>query len=156
MNNFANPIFQGCGLTMITGACTAINPIDFTLWTSIVLVFGMMIGILISSLCRFFRSRKNGGYEDDCRCCQGIKAGAAVVAGYYKALEMAEESICPRRLQIKRVSPEKEEWNLAFLWRFFTIILVQFSYPVIPFYIFRAFSITQRLKINATQPLLWT
>ena len=42
---------QGCGLTMITGFCTAINPIDFTLWTSIVLVFGIMLGICISGLC---------------------------------------------------------------------------------------------------------
>ena len=96
---------------MITGACTAINPIDFTLWTSIVLVFGMLIGISISSLCRFFTTRTK---DHDCRCCQaaGIRAYAAsAFAGYYKALEMEEESPTgsPRRLQIKRVSPEKEE-----------------------------------------------
>eukprot|EP00093_Oithona_nana_P015033 15033.XXX_579779_581141_1 [CDS] Oithona nana genome sequencing. len=99
----------GCGLTMITGACTAINPIDFTIWSSIVLVFGMMIGISISSLCRFFTSSRK---DHDCRCCQavGIRAYAASAFGYYKALEMEEESPgCPRRLQIKRVSLEKEE-----------------------------------------------
>jgi hypothetical protein len=40
---------------MITGFCTAINPIDFTLWSTIVLVFGIMIGILLSSLYRYCR-----------------------------------------------------------------------------------------------------
>ena len=34
----------GCGLTMISGFCTAINPIDFTLWTTIVLIFGIFLG----------------------------------------------------------------------------------------------------------------
>jgi len=36
---------------MISGFCTAINPIDFTLWTSFVLMVGMLLGILLSTLC---------------------------------------------------------------------------------------------------------
>jgi len=46
----------GCGLTMISGFCTAINPIDFTIWTSIVFSFGIMMGILMSSVWRCFTS----------------------------------------------------------------------------------------------------
>ena len=41
---------------MISGFCTAINPIDFTIWTSIVFSFGIMMGILMSSVWRCFTS----------------------------------------------------------------------------------------------------
>jgi hypothetical protein len=41
----------GCGLTSVTGFCTAINPIDFTLWTCEVFIAGLAAGILLS---RFF------------------------------------------------------------------------------------------------------
>jgi len=36
----------GCGLTSVTGFCTAINPIDFTLWTIEVFLAGLVSGII--------------------------------------------------------------------------------------------------------------
>ncbi len=39
----------GCGLTSVTGFCTAINPIDFTLWTIEIFLAGVNIIKLLSS-----------------------------------------------------------------------------------------------------------
>ena len=43
----------GCGLTSVTGFCTAINPIDFTLWTCEVFIAGLAAGILLTRI--FYR-----------------------------------------------------------------------------------------------------
>ena len=46
----------GCGLTQLTGFCTAINPIDFTLWTIVVALLSFIAGIcvtLVVQLCFF-------------------------------------------------------------------------------------------------------
>ena len=46
----------GCGLTSVSGFCTAINPIDFTLWTCEVFIAGLATGISLSrifNLCNF-------------------------------------------------------------------------------------------------------
>jgi hypothetical protein len=51
----------GCGLTSVTGFCTAINPIDFTLWTCEVFLAGLAAGILLSwffSHCNFKVKRR--------------------------------------------------------------------------------------------------
>ncbi len=39
----------GCGLTSVTGFCTAINPIDFTLWTIEIFLAGVNVIKLLSS-----------------------------------------------------------------------------------------------------------
>jgi len=40
----------GCGLTSVTGFCTAINPIDFTLWTLQVFIAGLIVGIVLTQM----------------------------------------------------------------------------------------------------------
>merc|ERR1719228_1994900 len=61
----------GCGLTMISGFCTAINPIDFTIWTSIVFSFGVTIGILMSSFYSFLTSCLSSTNVANRLCCIG-------------------------------------------------------------------------------------
>jgi hypothetical protein len=40
----------GCGLTSVTGFCTAINPIDFTLWTLEVFIVGLFVGTVLTQI----------------------------------------------------------------------------------------------------------
>ena len=85
---------------MITGFCTAINPIDFTLWTSIVLLVGMMIGILLSSIFRFFIDRldQNIGHRKN-----------LVEKSHYQQYYPMEMDFCDQK--VRRRSPEKEQWT---------------------------------------------
>lgn len=57
----------GCGLTSVTGFCTAINPIDFTLWTVEVFLAGLVSGIITAQvynwLVRKFRKLNRGATE---------------------------------------------------------------------------------------------
>ena len=39
----------GCGLTSVTGFCTAINPIDFALWSLQIFILGMCTGVILIS-----------------------------------------------------------------------------------------------------------
>ena len=100
-------IFQGCGLTMITGFCTAINPIDFTLWTSIVLLFGMMIGILLSSIFRFFFASSNS-HRLSLEQRRALMAKGHLKDHYPMEMEFYEDEKCRR---IRRRSPDKEQWT---------------------------------------------
>ena len=91
---------------MITGFCTAINPIDFTIWTSIVLLFGMMIGILLSSLFRFFTSSAFDRRSD----LQNLLLAKNSSQHHYP-MEMdfiCNDEECHR---IRRRSPDKEQWS---------------------------------------------
>jgi len=36
----------GCGLVSVSGFCTAINPIDFTLWSLQIFLIGFLVGML--------------------------------------------------------------------------------------------------------------
>ena len=56
---------------MISGFCTAINPIDFTIWTSIVFSFGVTIGILMSSFYSFLTSCLSSTNVANRLCCIG-------------------------------------------------------------------------------------
>ena len=46
----------GCGLTSVTGFCTAINPIDFTLWTVEVFLLGLVAGIVSAQTYNYIRN----------------------------------------------------------------------------------------------------
>lgn len=46
----------GCGLTSVTGFCTAINPIDFTLWTVEVFLLGLVAGIVSAQMYNYIRN----------------------------------------------------------------------------------------------------
>ena len=90
---------------MITGFCAAINPIDFTIWTSIVLLIGMMIGILLSSLFRFFTS-----YTFDGRSNLQNLLLAKESSQHHYPMEM--DHICYDK--IRRRSPDKEQWYILY------------------------------------------
>ena len=91
---------------MITGFCTAINPIDFTIWTSIVLLFGMMIGILLSSIFRFFTSSAVYRRSD----LQNLLLAKNSSQHHYP---MEMDFICndEKCHRIRRRSPDKEQWS---------------------------------------------
>merc|ERR1712001_722454 len=109
----------GCGLTMISGFCTAINPIDFTIWTSIVFSFGLMMGILMSSVWRCFTScLKTANPYLCCLAGQSLKRRARrpryislgeYLPEYMPALDLDSNMSNQEDLRVwQRKSPEKE------------------------------------------------
>jgi len=110
----------GCGLTMISGFCTAINPIDFTIWTSIVFSFGMMMGILMSSLYSFLTSCLRQA-DFNSLCCLGpaskkrrthkryISLGEYLPEYMPSHLELDSKHDEIRVWQRQRKSPEKDD-----------------------------------------------
>ena len=104
---------------MITGFCTAINPIDFTIWTSIVLFFGIMIGILISSLYFKYLTKSKGSPEDYEFMRKSFKEfrkwqGRSPYPSYSSGGSLEHEvllSTTTTKCQLRK-TPEKEEWCL--------------------------------------------
>ena len=105
---------------MISGFCTAINPIDFTIWTSIVFSFGMMMGILMSSLYSFLTSCLRQA-DFNSLCCLGpaskkrrthkryISLGEYLPEYMPSHLELDSKHDEIRVWQRQRKSPEKDE-----------------------------------------------
>ena len=95
---------------MISGFCTAINPIDFTIWTSIVFSFGMMMGILMSSLYSFLTSCLRQA-DFNSLCCLGPASKKRRTHKRYISLGEYLPEYMPSHLELDTKHDEIRVWQ---------------------------------------------